>query len=56
MTYSLDLTRAAVYSGTPEYASVVMFSPAVSIAATIAITVVFLTVGTFFYARSEKNR
>ncbi|MDR0859052.1 MAG: ABC transporter permease [Oscillospiraceae bacterium] len=56
MTYSLDLTRSAVYAGTPEYANVVMFSPAVSITATIAITVICLTVGTFFYARSEKNR
>ncbi|MDR1117000.1 MAG: ABC transporter permease [Oscillospiraceae bacterium] len=56
MTYSLDLTRAVVYAGTPEYASIVMFNPAVSIAATVAITVICLAVGTFFYARSEKNR
>lgn len=56
MTYSLDLTRAVVYAGTPEYASVVMFNPAVSIAATVTITVLCLVVGTCFYARSEKNR
>jgi ABC-2 type transport system permease protein len=56
MTYALDLTRSVVYKGTPEYSSVVMFSPAVSVAATVLITVVCLTVGTFFYARSEKNR
>ena len=56
MTYSLDLTRAVVYAGTPEYDAVVMFNPAVSIAATVAITVVCLALGTFFYARSEKNR
>jgi ABC-2 type transport system permease protein len=56
MTYSLDLTRAVVYAGTPEYGAVVMFSPAVSVAATVAITVVCLAVGTFFYARGEKNR
>jgi ABC-2 type transport system permease protein len=56
MTYSLDLTRAVVYAGTPEYDSVVMFSPFVSVVVTVAITVVFLMVGTFFYARSEKNR
>ncbi|MDR1539287.1 MAG: ABC transporter permease [Clostridiales bacterium] len=56
MTYSLDLARAAVYNGMPEYGAVVMFNPAVSIAATVAITVACLTVGTFFYARSEKNR
>ncbi|MDR1769274.1 MAG: ABC transporter permease [Hungatella sp.] len=56
MTYSLDLTRAVVYAGTPEYASVVLFNPAVSLIATVAITVICLTVGTAFYARSEKNR
>jgi ABC-2 type transport system permease protein len=56
MTYSLDLTRAAVYAGTPEFDSVVLFNPAVSIAATAAIAVICLIVGTFFYARSEKNR
>ncbi|GHU70332.1 ABC transporter [Clostridia bacterium] len=56
MTYSLDLTRAVVYAGTPEYASVVLFNPAVSVAATIVITVICLSIGTFFYARSEKHR
>jgi ABC-2 type transport system permease protein len=56
MTYSLDLVRSVIYAGTPEYSSVVMFNPAVSALATVAITVVFLVVGTFFYARSEKNR
>jgi ABC-2 type transport system permease protein len=56
MTYSLDLTRAVVYADSPEYGSVVLFSPAVSIAATVAIAAVCLAVGTLFYARSEKNR
>ena len=56
MTYCLDLVRSVVYAGTPEYDSIVMFNPAVSVAATVAITVVCLIVGTFFYARSEKNR
>ncbi len=56
MTYCLDLVRAVVYAGTPEYASVVLFNPAVTLIAIIAITVVCLIVGTFFFARSEKNR
>jgi ABC-2 type transport system permease protein len=56
MTYSLDLARAVVYKGMPEYGAVVMFNPAISIVATVAITVLCLAVGTFFYARSEKNR
>lgn len=56
MTYCLDLVRAVVYAGTPEYDSVVLFNPAMTLTAIIVITVVCLMVGTFFFARSEKNR
>jgi ABC-2 type transport system permease protein len=56
MTYCLDLARAVVNAGTPEYDSVVMFNPAVNFAAIAALTVACLIVGTFFYARAEKNR
>jgi ABC-2 type transport system permease protein len=41
---------------TPEYGSVVMFSPVVNFIAIAALTVVFLAVGTYLFARSEKNR
>ena len=56
MTYCLDLTRAVVYAGTPEYDNVVMFNPLVNFAAIAALTTVCLVIGTFFFARSEKNR
>lgn len=56
MTYCLDLMRAVVYAGTPDYASVVMFNPAVNFAAIAALTVVCLIIGTFLFARSEKSR
>jgi ABC-2 type transport system permease protein len=56
MTYCLDLARAVVYAGTPEYESVVIFNPAVNFAAIAALTVVCLIIGTLFFARSEKNR
>lgn len=56
MTYCLDLMRAVVYAGTPEYDRVVLFNPAVTLAAIAAITVICLVIGTFFFARSEKNR
>jgi ABC-2 type transport system permease protein len=56
MTYCLDLTRAVVYSGTAEYEQVVMFNPAVNFAAIVALTVICLIIGTFFYAQTEKNR
>ena len=56
MTYSLDLMRAVVYAGTPEYGNVILFNPTTSIAVIIAITIVGLVIGTFLFARSEKNR
>ena len=56
MTYCLDLMRAVVYAGTPEYESVVMFNPLVNFVVITALTIVCLFIGTFFFAQSEKNR
>jgi len=56
MTYCLDLARAVVYAGTPEYNSVVMFNPLVNFAAITGLTLICLIIGTFLFARSEKNR
>ena len=56
MTYCLDLMRAAVYTGSADYENVVLFNPAVSFAIIAVFTVVGLIVGTFLFARSEKNR
>lgn len=56
MTYCLDLARAVTYAGTPEYASVVLFNPMINFAAIVVLTLVSLVVGTYFFARSEKNR
>ena len=39
----------------PEYGSVVLFNPAVSLAIILIITLVGLVVGTFLFVRSEKN-
>jgi len=56
MTYCLDLVRSVIYAGTPQYESIVMFNPAVNLAAIVALTVICLMIGTFFFARGEKNR
>ena len=56
MTYCLDLVRSVVYAGTSDYANVVMFNPAVNFVAIVVLTIVCLVIGTFFFARSEKNR
>jgi ABC-2 type transport system permease protein len=56
MTYCVDLGRAVVYAGSPDFDSVVLFNPMVSLVAIITLTVLCLIVGTYLYARSEKNR
>lgn len=56
MTYCLDLARAVVYAGTPEYGNIILFNPAVNFFTIAALTVICLVIGTFLFARSEKNR
>ncbi|MDR2492167.1 MAG: ABC transporter permease [Coriobacteriales bacterium] len=56
MTYCVDLGRAVVYAGSPEYDAVVLFDPAVSLLAIVGLTAVCLVLGTFLYVRSENNR
>jgi ABC-2 type transport system permease protein len=56
MTYCLDLARSVVYAGTSEYSHVVLFNPLINFLAIAGITVICLIIGTFFFARSEKNR
>ncbi|MFT3951690.1 MAG: ABC transporter permease [Oscillospiraceae bacterium] len=56
MTYCLDLVRSVVYSGTSEYSSVVLFNPAVNLAAILSLTVICLCIGTMFFAKSEKSK
>jgi ABC-2 type transport system permease protein len=56
MTYCVDLVRSVIYAGAPEYNELVIFNPAVSIVVITALTVVCLSLGTFLFARSEKER
>jgi len=56
MTYCLDLVRAVVYRGSTEYDSIVMFNPLVNFTAILALTTACLALGTYFFARSEKDR
>ncbi len=53
MTYCLDLVRSIFYHGsgyTP------LFNPIVSITVIITLTIFFLVLGTYFFARTEVNR
>jgi ABC-2 type transport system permease protein len=56
MTYCLDLMRAVVYAGTPDYVKVVLFNPAICVIGIVALSLLFLGFGTFFFAKSETNR
>ena len=56
MTYCVDLGRAIVYAGNPQFGTVVLFNPVISLAAIVALTVVCLIVGTYLWVRTEKNR
>ena len=56
MTYCLDLARAVVYNGTAEYNNIVLFNPVINCLSIIGLTLVFLVIGTFFFARTETNR
>jgi ABC-2 type transport system permease protein len=56
MRYAVDLTRGAFYAGQPDYAQVVLQSPAVNIAIMAVLFLVFLFVGTILFVRREQNR
>lgn len=55
MTYCLDLVRAVIYAGTPQYKSV-LNNPMIDLIVVIMLTVICLVIGTYFFARSEKNK
>jgi ABC-2 type transport system permease protein len=56
MTYLADLMRNLVFAGHPAYAEIVLYSPAVDLAVSIAVTVTFIIVGTVLFVRSERTR
>jgi len=56
MRYVIDLARGVVFSGTPEYSRVVLFSPPTNIAVLAAMFVVFMVAGTALFVRRETTR
>jgi ABC-2 type transport system permease protein len=56
MTYCLDLARSVFYAGTPDYANVVLFNPAICTMGIVALSAFFFIFGTFFFAKSETSR
>lgn len=56
MRYAVDLSRGALYSGSPEYGRVVLDNPLFNLTVIGLLFVVFLVVGTFLFVRKERNR
>jgi ABC-2 type transport system permease protein len=56
LTYAVDLLRNVFYHGTPEYSKIVLFSTVTDLAVIAVASLVFLVVGTYLFARSERNK
>jgi len=56
MTYAVDFVRGIYYWGKPEYSEIVINNPLLNAAIMSAFFVVFLTVGTYFFVKREKDR
>jgi ABC-2 type transport system permease protein len=56
LRYAVDLTRGVFYAGAPEYDRTVLASPAFNVAVMAAMFAAFLVIGTWMFARGERNR
>jgi ABC-2 type transport system permease protein len=56
MRYAVDLTRGVFYSGHPDYAHTVAYSPMVNLTVMSVLFVVFLVAGTYTFVKRERDR
>ena len=56
MTYAVDLVRGIYYKGMPEYSKVVLHPAVFNILVLVAMVTVFISVGTYFFIKNERNR
>jgi len=56
MTYPVDLFRSIYYLGKPEYDKVVLFSPAFNVLVISIMFLIFISIGTYFFVKNERNR
>jgi ABC-2 type transport system permease protein len=56
LRYAVDFARGLFYTGSREYGSVVLASPALNLTVVAAMFMIFLFVGTAFFVRRERNR
>ncbi len=56
MRYGVDLMRGIYYAGTPSYEPAVAYSPLVNVAVIVFMFTVMLGLGSYLFARNERNR
>lgn len=56
MTYAVDYVRSVFYWGQPAYSKVVLYSAWVDLAVISVLFVIFVTIGTFFFVRNEREK
>lgn len=56
LTYGVDFLRGVFFRGTVESSKIVLFSPLVNLTVILVVSFVFLILGTYLFARSERNR
>jgi ABC-2 type transport system permease protein len=54
--YGVDFIRGIYYFGQPEYNSVVVYNPLFNLAIIILMFLTFISVGTYIFVKSEKER
>jgi ABC-2 type transport system permease protein len=55
-TYVVDLMRGVFYAGTPAYGQVVLYDPLIDLTITLVVSIALFIIGTYFFARSERER
>lgn len=56
MTYAVDLVRSVYFAGSPVYSKVVLFNTGIDLLVLAVYSIIFVTIGTYFFIRNEKNR
>ena len=56
LTYAVDFLRSVFYQGAPAYSKIVLFSFFTDLIIVILLSLVFLVLGTYLFARAERNR
>ena len=56
LTYAVDLLRNVFYHGAPAYSKIVLFSTVTDSIVIAVLSLIFLVVGTYLFARAERNK